>query len=138
MPNESAVIRAAGGLLWRRSGEVYRLAVVHRVRYDDWSLPKGKLKRGEPWPEAALREVCEETGSRARLLAFAGALAYQTSRGPKVVRFWHMLAEGEMGVPKDPTEIADVAWLTVDEARERLQYEVERALVEAYDGPVGV
>lgn len=136
--DEAPLIRAAGGLVWRRHGPLYRLAVVHRPRYDDWSLPKGKIKKGEAWADAALREVREETGAVARLLAFAGALAYHTSRGPKVVRFWHMLAEGALDAPRDAEEISDVVWWTVEEARARLQYEVERALVEVYDGPVGV
>ena len=69
------------------------LAVIHRPKYDDWSLPKGKLKPGEGFREAALREVEEETGCRARLLLFAGITFYFVSRRPKVVLFWHMRQE---------------------------------------------
>lgn len=57
-----------------------------------WSLPKGKLEPGETFPDAALREVAEETGCRARLGEFAGYTPYRVRRGPKLVLFWHMVA----------------------------------------------
>src|SRR3954470_10760122 len=56
-------VLAAGGVVVRDG----RVAVVHRPKYDDWSLPKGKLDPGEGFEEAALREVEEETGMRCRL-----------------------------------------------------------------------
>ena len=64
---EQAQVKAAGGVVWRRGDAGLELAVVHRPRYDDWSLPKGKLDPGETWEEAALREVEEEIGLRCRL-----------------------------------------------------------------------
>ncbi|HUH08052.1 MAG TPA: NUDIX domain-containing protein, partial [Egibacteraceae bacterium] len=60
-------VRAAGGVLWRDVGGRIEVAVVHRPHRADWSLPKGKLDPGESSPEAALREVFEETGIRGRL-----------------------------------------------------------------------
>ena len=64
---EAAEVKASGGVVWRRAGDGLELAVIHRPRYDDWSLPKGKLDRGESWEDAALREVEEETGLRCEL-----------------------------------------------------------------------
>ena len=62
-------VAAAGGVVLRRDGAgLSRVAVIHRPKYMDWSLPKGKLENGEGFEEAALREVEEETGFRARLL----------------------------------------------------------------------
>jgi len=110
------------------------IAVIHRHRYDDWTLPKGKLQEGESWSEAALREVGEETGYDATLRGFAGAVTYQTSAGPKVVRFWHMLATGEPSSQID-SEVARVLWFPVEEARTRLQYPLEQALLEVWQGP---
>jgi ADP-ribose pyrophosphatase YjhB (NUDIX family) len=131
---EPGLIRAAGGLLWRPAGAGYELAVIYRQRYADWTLPKGKLHAGESWQEAALREVGEETGYWASITGFAGAVAYTTERGPKVVRFWHMTVTGETGLPVDP-EVSSVHWLTHADACRRLQYPLERALLEAWRGP---
>jgi phosphohistidine phosphatase SixA len=61
----SSQVRAAGGVLWRYVDGSVRVAVVHRPKYDDWSLPKGKLDPGEPAVVGALREVREETGHEA-------------------------------------------------------------------------
>ena len=61
-----AEVFAAGGVVCRQSGDTVEVLLVHRPRYDDWSLPKGKLDPGESFEDAALREVEEETGLRCR------------------------------------------------------------------------
>jgi 8-oxo-dGTP diphosphatase len=121
---EPGVIQAAGGLVWR-SG---RLAVIHRLKRGDWSLPKGKLEPGETFPDAALREVAEETGCRARLGEFAGYTLYSVKRGPKLVLFWHMFASGSYRFePND--EVDRIEWLRPSEALSRLDHAAERRLV---------
>lgn len=127
------LIEAAGGLLWRRraDGGGLEIALVHRGRYDDWSLPKGKLDDGEEPAAAALREVREETGFEATLLAFAGAVAYEVKQGPKRVRFWNMRA-GRGGGELDASEVAEVRWFAPDEACRKLTYPIEQAIVEAW------
>jgi len=122
-----SLVRAAGGLLWNEG----LLALIYRSRYGDWTLPKGKLKPGESWEEAALREVREETGYRTKLLAFAGAVAYETSKGPKLVRFWNMEPVGGDPEPIDASEVTQVVWLPPAETSQKLTYAVERALVES-------
>jgi 8-oxo-dGTP diphosphatase len=121
---EPAVIQAAGGLLWR-SG---RLAVIHRPKRGDWSLPKGKLEPGETFPDAALREVAEETGCRARLGEFAGYTLYRVKRGPKLVLFWHMVAVGSQRFEANG-EVDRIEWLRPSEALSRLEHVAERRLV---------
>lgn len=124
------VILAAGGIVWRDAPRGRELVVVHRPRYDDWSLPKGKLDRGERWQQAALREVEEETGFEVRLGEFAGGCAYTTNRGPKVVLYWHMQLVGPARfAPHDPKEVDAHAWLTPDEAWARLTHERERRVL---------
>jgi len=118
------VIRAAGGVVVRDG----RVLVVHRARYDDWSLPKGKLEPGETWESAAIREVSEETGLQCELGEFLGSSHYAPGGIDKEVRWWAMTADGEA----HPTDEVDaVRWATPGEARELLSYPGERQLLDA-------
>jgi len=134
MPKKDAslsdVVRAAGGLVWRNSPRGREIALVHRPKYDDWTLPKGKLDPGESWQDGAVREVEEETGFDVRLGAFAGGYTYLARRAPKVVLYWHMEVDGETPfAPDDPAEVDAVEWLSPDEARRRLSYTRERTVL---------
>ncbi len=117
-------VLAAGGLVFDGA----RVAVVHRPRYDDWSLPKGKLDRDESFEQAAIREVEEETGMRGRLGRPLGSTSYRDRKGRlKLVRYFLITApEGEF-VPNE--EVDELRWLTPPEALELLSYEYDRELV---------
>ena len=123
------MIRAAGGVVVR-DGHVL---LVHRARYDDWSLPKGKLEPGETWEAAALREVEEETGVRGRLGEFLGESHYTVKGTPKTVRWWRMATDDE-GAPSH--EVDAVRWVGVEEAKSVLSYAHERQLLEALANPL--
>jgi 8-oxo-dGTP pyrophosphatase MutT (NUDIX family) len=127
MTNE--VVRAAGGLLFRRRpGGPVEVVLVHRPAYDDWTFPKGKLTEGETEAEAASREVEEETGLRPRLVRDLGTSAYHDSRGrPKTVRYWEMTPIG--GVLGPANEIDDVRWVSLDEAARMLTYGRDKKLL---------
>jgi 8-oxo-dGTP diphosphatase len=119
-------VRAAGGVILR-DGVV---AIVHRPRYDDWTLPKGKLDAGEGFEDAALREVEEETGLRCRLVRELPAVEYEVKGRPKLVRYWLMEVESDPGfVPND--EVDEVRWLEPVEALRWLTYERDREVVTA-------
>jgi 8-oxo-dGTP diphosphatase len=129
------MIEAAGGLLWKKGpGTSMQIALVHRHRYGDWTLPKGKLQAGESHLQGALREVREETGYQATVIGFAGAIAYETSSGPKLVRFWNMIPEMEARLPFDKSEVTETVWLEPAVACLKMDYPLERAIVEAYMG----
>lgn len=126
--------RVAGGLVWRVSPGAARLAVIHRPKRDDWSLPKGKLEPGEGFEEAALREVAEETGLSASLRGFAGCTVSEGRRGTKLALYWHMTVEGPARfVPND--EADRMEWLTLEEALARLDHAAERRLLAKVEGP---
>jgi 8-oxo-dGTP pyrophosphatase MutT (NUDIX family) len=126
VPRVSDRIEAAGGVVVRDG----KVALVHRPRYDDWTLPKGKLGRGESFEEAALREVEEETGLRPRLARELPATNYEVSGRSKVVRYWLMDVEHEGPfVPNDETD--QLRWVAPDEALRLLTYDRDRELLAA-------
>ncbi len=123
------VIEAAGGLLWRETPQGRELALIHRERYDDWSIPKGKREPKERWQEAALREIKEETGCEARLVSFAGSTAYTVKGAAKIVLFWNMDLLGDcVFTPNE--EVDELIWLPKEEALEKLSYENEKNMLE--------
>ena len=130
---EKEFIKAAGGLVWRDKEGGRQLLVIHRQRYDDWSLPKGKLEPGESWPDAARREVAEETGYSVTFQEFAGVTTYYHGQRPKVVLFWNMLVSGQadarMVDERSQVEVDEMLWIDAPEAAERLSYPDEKALV---------
>jgi 8-oxo-dGTP diphosphatase len=126
---EQAEVLAAGGLVWRRGDEGIEVAVVHRPRYDDWSLPKGKLDEGEDFEQAALREVEEETGLRCKLGRALGDTSYTDRKDrPKLVRYFEMQPEGGDFAAND--EVDELRWLAPGAARDLLSYDFDRELIE--------
>jgi 8-oxo-dGTP diphosphatase len=124
-------VEAAGGLVWRPAGDGVELVVVHRPRYDDWSLPKGKLDPGESHEEAALREVREETGLRAELDEELEASFYRDNKGrSKRVRWWSMRALDDEFDPDH--EVDELRWVSPEEAAGLLTYARDRELVAAW------
>jgi 8-oxo-dGTP diphosphatase len=119
---------AAGGVVVRRDRGGPRVAVIHRPKYGDWSLPKGKLEPGEGFEQGALREVEEETGQRCRLGRELTAARYRDRKGrAKLVRYWSMEPLGGAFTPG--AEVDELRWLPAGEAIELLDYEHDRQLV---------
>src|SRR5438093_3200158 len=128
------IIRAAGGVLWRETAGAgdpgVEVAVIHRPRYDDWSLPKGKLASGEPEVDGAIREVLEETGHHVRLGRALGETRYVKEQAgvprPKVVRWWAM--EATSGAFAPTREVDDLRWLSLADAHDLLTRDTDREL----------
>jgi 8-oxo-dGTP diphosphatase len=122
-------VAAAGGVLIRRGDGGAAVAVIHRPKYMDWSLPKGKLEQGEGWMEAAIREVEEETGYRCKAGAELPSVSYLDRHGRrKLVRYW--LMEPVEGGFEPHAEVDELRWVTPEEARELLTYPHDRELVQ--------
>jgi 8-oxo-dGTP diphosphatase len=123
-------VAAAGGVVLRDGTGGKQVAVVHRPRYDDWSLPKGKLEAGEDWSDAALREVEEETGLRCELGPELAPARYRDRKGrDKLVRWWLMRPlEGRFAATD---EVDELRWLDPGAALALLDYDHDRELVRA-------
>jgi 8-oxo-dGTP pyrophosphatase MutT (NUDIX family)/phosphohistidine phosphatase SixA len=138
LPDDIPLVRAAGAVLWR-TGDTGRteVAVVHRPRYGDWSLPKGKLDHGETAPHAAAREVAEETGFSCVLSRFLQRVHYPIKgrdggRESKQVDYFAAHARSGSFAPNE--EVDELRWLDIDEAAKRLTYHHDVRVLEVFSG----
>lgn len=125
-------VRAAGGVVVRDLGSGPEVAIVHRPRYDDWSLPKGKLDQGEKFEQAALREIDEETGLRCRTVRELEPNEYTDHKGrSKLVRWWLMEPlDGEFE-PND--EVDELRWMAPADAVALVDYDHDAKLLRNLD-----
>jgi 8-oxo-(d)GTP phosphatase len=125
-------VLAAGAVLWRSFGASAdpEVAIVHRPRYNDWSLPKGKLHDGETEPVAAVREVGEETGFSSHLGRRLAAVQYPVEQGKKHVRYWAARTIAGEFAPNN--EVDDLVWLPVDDAMPKLTYAYDRKVLRRF------
>ncbi|ALG15552.1 NUDIX hydrolase [Kibdelosporangium phytohabitans] len=117
---------AAGAVAWRDGA----VAVVHRPRYDDWTLPKGKLDSGETAPMAAVRELAEETGFRVVLGRHLNTVRYSVRGAPKHVDYFAARAVDGAFEPND--EVDRMRWLAPARAREILTYPQDVAVLDEF------
>lgn len=126
----SRIVYAAGAVLWRptdSSNPGLEVAVIHRPRYDDWSLPKGKVDPGETAPVAAVREVCEETGHQAILGRRLDMVSYPIEAGVKKVYYWAARSTGGDFTPGN--EVDELVWLPMADALKKLSYAHDRKML---------
>ncbi|USX56909.1 NUDIX hydrolase [Lentzea sp. HUAS12] len=123
-------MKAAGAVLWRDAGGNVEVAVVHRQRYDDWSLPKGKLDQGETIPACAVREIEEETGFSCVLGRHLNQVSYSVKGVPKTVDYY--AAEAVSGSFAANEEVDELRWLPVTEASALLTYAPDREVLDEF------
>jgi 8-oxo-(d)GTP phosphatase len=127
-------VYAAGAVLWRpgsgKSVKSIEIAVIHRPRYDDWSLPKGKVDPGETAPVAAVREVLEETGHHCYLGRRLAIITYPIDQGVKKVHYWAATSTGGEFVPGN--EVDELLWLPVSDAMKKLGYPQDRKVLRRF------
>ena len=131
-----ALVRAAGAVLWRPGARGPEVALVHRPRYDDWSLPKGKLDPGELPAHAAVREVAEETGFSATLGRHLPQVRYAVptragGAAPKIVDYFSARLRAGEFAPND--EVDELRWLPLEQARAELSYPHDARVLDAFD-----
>jgi len=124
------MIEATGAVLWRPATDGPEIALVHRPKYDDWSLPKGKLDRDEHPLLGALREVREETGFAAVIGRPLGETRYTVPEGPKRVRYWAARATDGMFAPG--REVDELRWLSPTDALGLLSADRDADILHAF------
>jgi 8-oxo-(d)GTP phosphatase len=125
------IVWAAGAVLWRPCAtESVEVAVIHRPRYDDWSLPKGKMDTGETEPVTAVRELFEETGHHAQLGRRLQNVSYPIDQGVKRVRYWAARSLGGEFTPG--REVDDLIWLSTSDAIKKVSYTHDRKVLRRF------
>lgn len=133
MDSENPVIYAAGAVLWRFGAKKrIEIALIHRPRYGDWSLPKGKLDATETMIGCAYREVMEETGHSAIFGPEIGDATYVVDGVTKLVKYWSAQAVGEPTGKPNPTEVDEILWLSPADARKKLTLDDDRSIVDFF------
>ena len=125
----SKTVLAAGGVLWRpgHRESAAEVALIHRPRYDDWSLPKGKVDPGETEPVTAAREVFEETGHHVQLGRRIASVSYPIEQRTKKVQYWSARSLGGSFAPNN--EVNDLVWLSVAAAIKKVSYPYDRKVL---------
>ena len=127
------VVRAAGCAVWRAAADgTLETALVHRPKYDDWSLPKGKPEAGEHLLQTAAREVAEETGLRIAVGRRSVRTCYDVAGPdgtpvPKEVDYWTARWTGGEFEPNDEADV--LRWLPLEDAADLCSHEHDRAVL---------
>lgn len=127
------MIRAAGALLWRENSQLeIEIALIHRPRYGDWSLPKGKVDDGETTLQCAYREVFEETGVKAQFTRELGSVEYLESGESKRVKYWAAKAPSFDQQFKVNEEVDEIRWLNPVDATSLATHDSDKSIIENF------
>ena len=126
----SSVIIAAGAVVWRKNSKgVAEIAVIHRPKYDDYSLPKGKTEPGESLISTAYREVFEETNLITQFGPFLGSVEYFSPFGLKQVSYWAAKSIGEENIFIPNDEVDRLDWIVISKAVDKLTSETDKEIL---------
>ena len=129
----SNTIIAAGAVVWRKVNNQVEIALVHRPRYDDWSLPKGKQDSGEALIACAYRETLEETNLKVSFGPFIGDIEYFVADGLKQVYYWaaRLADDSPEFHPNDEVDLLE--WHSINDAVEKVTRDSDREIIEKFN-----
>ena len=129
----SKIILAAGALVWRKSKEKkIEIAVIHRPKYNDWTIPKGKVELRESSIACAYREVIEETSIETEFGMYLGEVKYQSLDGPKQVSFWSAQVVKENTFTPN-SEVDAIKWVEAAKAAKFLSLESDKEILSKFN-----
>jgi len=129
----SKIILAAGALVWRKSKEKkIEIAVIHRPKYNDWTIPKGKVELNESSIACAYREVIEETSIETEFGMYLGEVKYQSLDGPKQVSFWSAQVVKE-NIFTPNSEVDEIKWVEAAKAAKFLSLESDKEILSKFN-----
>ncbi len=129
----SKIILAAGALVWRKSKEKkIEIAVIHRPKYNDWTIPKGKVELSESSIACAYREVIEETSIETEFGMYLGEVKYQSLDGPKQVSFWSAQVVKENTFTPN-SEVDEIKWVEAAKAAKFLSLESDKEILSKFN-----
>lgn len=125
---------SAGGVLFKEVDGEYYVAVIHRSKQNDWTLPKGHVESGESLKDTALREVEEETNNKAVVLKKIGSFSYSVEDKEKDVTYkrtvhWFLMKSKGDNSHKLNFETDQVRWLKVDEDFSFMNYANDKSIL---------
>ncbi len=125
---------SAGGVVFRREDGTVRVVLVSVKNGSVWTLPKGLVEKGEDREVAALREVREETGVEATIMAPLGSISYwyymkkENTKYHKTV-YYYLMEYVSGSVSEHDWEVNEARWFDLDEALQRVTYRGDREVL---------
>ncbi len=123
---------AAGSVIWRKRDNQIQIALVHRPRYDDWSLPKGKQDPGESLIACAYRETLEETNLKVSFGPYIGDIEYFVAEGLKKVYYWSARLADDSPEFHPNEEVDLLEWHSLQDAIEKSTRDSDREIIEKF------
>jgi 8-oxo-dGTP pyrophosphatase MutT (NUDIX family) len=128
---------SAGGVVFRKTNETTEIAVILMLPDMRWQLPKGIIDDGETPEQAALREVREEAGVDADLIAPIETIEYWFVAGWEDVRrrihkhvHFFLMKYRSGDVADHDHEVEEARWVEISEAIKMLEFKSEKEIVE--------